>query len=174
MLPSPDRFLLSGIVKGSPAVGDDDTTVVVTPPIEPVAPAPPEPTAAELWYVEHERRHAEHMAHLESIREQMTGETLRLGEAIAAVDAALQTHIAECSSGGSLDEALDAVATVGETVADITTALNPEPEVDLASSPTPPGPSNDGSAGSTEVEPDVSTETAAPANTARRRGSRFW
>lgn len=156
-------------------MGDDDTTVVVEAPQVPEQISPPEPSSAELWYIEHERRHSEHMAHLESIRESMRAEVARLEDRISELDA--RVAVAESSQGESLGDALDAVATVGQTVADITTAINPEPEVVNEVPPAPSSSSNDGGTGpTTEVIPDTegATPTAPTNGRQQRRGSRWW
>ena len=152
-------------------MGDDDTTIVVPPPEVPAT--PPEPTRAELWHAEHEARHAEHMAHLESIREEHRSEVNRLEQRISDLEGRIVVVESNPSEGQSLTDALDTVAVVGETIADINEAMRPEEVIEEP--PSPPHSTNNGGAESTEVEPDIATAEGAPANAApKRRGSRLW
>ena len=154
-------------------MGDEVTNVVVEPPA-PVAETP-SVSPSELWHAEHEARHVEHMAHLESIREEHRSEINRLEQRISDLEGRIVVvETAPSESGGSIGDALETVAVVGETIADINAAMQ-EPVIEEP--PAPPRSENNGGPGpETEVQPDVATGQAAPANTEgrRRRGSRLW
>lgn len=152
----------------------DDVTVVVPEPL-PVVETAPQTDRIELWHAEHEARHAEHMAHLESIREEHRSEVNRLEQRISDLEGRIV--IVESAPSGettSLNDALNTVATVGETIADINAAMQ-EPVIEEP--PSPPHSSDNGGTGSeTEVAPDIATGSAAPANAeqSKRRGRGLW
>lgn len=151
-------------------MGDEVTNVVVEPPLL----QPPQVTPSELWHAEHEARHAEHMAHLESIREEHRSEINRLEERLAGLEGRIVIiESAPESEGSSIGEALETVAVVGETIADINAAMQEVPSEEPAA---PSRPQNDVGAGpSTEVEPDIATSPAEPANTTPKRPRRgLW
>lgn len=152
----------------------DDVTVVVPEPT-PIVETTPQPDRIEMWHAEHEARHAEHMAHLESIREEHRSEVNRLEQRISDLEGRIVlVESAPSGESTSLNDALDTVATVGETIADINAAMQ-EPVIEEP--PSPPHSSNDGSAGpSGEVAPDITTGNASPANAEqpKRRGRGIW
>lgn len=151
-------------------MGDDDTTIIV-PPQET---GPPPVSATELWHIEHEARHQEHMAHLESIREEHRAEIMRVEERVnvleGAVSALASTPAPESPDAAALDQALDTVSQVGEVIADISESVNQPDVIETPSSTSSHSPIDSAPAG--EVEPDV--DTNEPANSGGRRGSRFW
>ncbi len=151
----------------------DDETVVVVPPAVSSEPAPPTP--GELWHAEHQQRHLEHMAHLETIREEHRAEVAALREKVAELEGVViglaTAPPPEPVDSAALSQALDTVETVGEVIANVTEALNPE---EVVETPTPPS-HHDSTGPAGEVAPDVGTPGGnEQPSSGRRRGGRFW
>ncbi len=153
-----------------------DETIIVEAPSNPPE-SNPDPMA--LWHAEHEARHAEHMAHLETIRNEWRSEASRLQSQISELQGQLAALVIEeimepDEPGTSMGEALDTVREVGEVIADISQAVNQPEEVNAPSPPSGP-PSNNSAPDDGEVVPDAATSQSPPppANAGRRKGG-FW
>lgn len=158
------------VKQGECILGDDEITVITPPASE-----PPPVAVIDPWRAEHEARHAEHIAHLETIREEHRSEVQAIRDKVTELEGIViglaSAPPPESPDKAALDQALDTVESVGEVIANVTEAINPEEPVEAPPSP----PSHHEPAGPVgEVTPDVGEGSGTNAPPHSKRRSRFW